>query len=314
MSDRPETNMNKNCCDRLNRLSMEELENLLKMADFSSDADAVDTDYILRILEVMEKREKENSSESTLPDTAKAWNSFQKSYLPLVGTGESLYPAEGEAYVVNKTEELTDNVRRATDAPHGHRRKFSLRPVYAVAMIVIVLLTGTLTAQALGYDVWKAVAQWTRDVFQFVPGTAPSQEEERASELPDSTSNIFKESLSAYGIEDVAIVPSWIPERFEAPKIEAIYTPYNTIVSAVYTNDEDVLVISLANTADGESIHYEKDQDEVVLYTQNGITHYIMSNNAQYSAVWLVGIYECTIYGTVSEAELKKIIDSIYER
>jgi len=32
-----------------------------------------------------------------------------------------------------------------------------------------------------------------------------------------------------------------------------------------------------------------------------------MSNNAQYSAVWLVGIYECTIYRTVSEAELKKI-------
>jgi hypothetical protein len=52
----------------------------------------------------------------------------------------------------------------------------------------------------------------------------------------------------------------------------------------------------------------------VTVYKCNGIEHYIMSNNTQYSAVWLAGIYECTIYGTVSEAELKQIIDSIYER
>ena len=52
----------------------------------------------------------------------------------------------------------------------------------------------------------------------------------------------------------------------------------------------------------------------LTVYKCNGIEHYIMSNNTQYSAVWLAGIYECTIYVTVSEAELKQIIDSIYER
>ncbi|MFA5531784.1 MAG: DUF4367 domain-containing protein, partial [Thiohalomonadaceae bacterium] len=179
---------------------------------------------------------------------------------------------------------------------------------------VIILLTGTLTAQALGYDVWKAVAQWTRDIFQFTPGTVPSQEVRETPELPDPYYDTLDKALSAFGIEDVAIVPSWIPERFETPAIEAIYTPNSTVISAVYTNEKDVLIISLASVAGDESTHYEKDETEIILYDANGITHYIMSNNAQNSAVWVSGIYECTIYGTVSEDELKQIIDSIYER
>jgi len=314
MSDRSEANKNRNKYDGLDRLSTEELRNLLKMQDFSSYANLVDTDYILRILEVIEKREKETPNGSALPDTAKAWDSFQKNYLPLANAGESLYLAEEEDYVINKAEGSADDIMQVINTPREHRRTLSLRAAYAAALVVIILLTGTLTAQALGYDVWKAVAQWTRDIFQFVPGTAPSQEVKKTPELTDSHYDTLEKALSTFGIEDVAIVPSWIPERFEAPAIEAIYTPYSTMISAVYTNEDDVLVISLSSVAGDESTHYEKDETAVIQYDRKGITHYIISNNAQYSAVWLSGIYECTIYGTVSEEELKQIIDSVYER
>lgn len=290
MSNRSDTNKNNSEYTGLSRLSIEELENLLEMADFSTHADAVDTDYILRILEVMEKREKENPNGSTLPDTAEAWNSFRKNYLPLAVERESLYPAEEE------------------------KRRFFLRPIYTAAVIVIVLLTGTLTAQALGHDVWNAIAQWGKDIFQFTPGTAPSQEEGKDSEPSNLEYDTLEKTLSAFGIKGVAIVPSWIPERFETPEIEVTHNPYSTMIAAVYTNADDVLVISLASIAGNATTSYEKDESEIILYNHSGITHYIMSNNMQYSAVWLSGIYECTIYGTVSEEELKQIIDSIYEK
>ncbi len=314
MSDRSETNKNRNEYNGLNHLSLEELENLLEMADFSSDADAVDTDYILRILEVIEQRQKENPGGSTLLDTAKAWDSFQKNYRPLAEKGETLYSDEGADDFINKIEMPTDDTRQTVNLSRKHKRRLPLRAAYAAALVAILLLTGTLTAQALGYNVLGAVAQWTRDIFQFAPETDPPQEIRETPESPDSHYDTLDKALSAFGLEDMEIVPSWIPDQFETPTIEAIYTPYSTMIAAIYTNGDEVLIISLASTAGTGSTHYEKDETEVILYKRNGITHYIMSNSAQYSAVWLSGSYECTIYGTVSEEELKRIIDSIYER
>ena len=49
------------------------------------------------------------------------------------------------------------------------------------------------------------------------------------------------------------------------------------------------------------------------VYERDGIEHYIMTNNRQINAVWTNKNYECSIGGDISEDELRKMIDSIYE-
>jgi len=57
------------------------------------------------------------------------------------------------------------------------------------------------------------------------------------------------------------------------------------------------------------------DEDQTyVVYERNGIEHYVMTNYAQVSAVWLFENYEFVISGNVTEDEMKMIINSIYER
>lgn len=63
--------------DYLDQLSMEQLEELLR-ADFAS-SDPENEQAVFHILEVMEKREKENPS-GRLPDVDQSWQEFQKYY------------------------------------------------------------------------------------------------------------------------------------------------------------------------------------------------------------------------------------------
>ncbi len=78
------TNKKKSEYGRLDCLSMEELEELLDALDSSSTDDAMDTDYLLCILDAIEKKQKENPDRYTLLDAEKAWDNFQKYYLPLL--------------------------------------------------------------------------------------------------------------------------------------------------------------------------------------------------------------------------------------
>ena len=45
-----------------------------------------------------------------------------------------------------------------------------------------------------------------------------------------------------------------------------------------------------------------------------GVSHYIMSNLGDYTAVWTVENYECSISGNISVDTLKKMIESIYNQ
>lgn len=73
----------------LDRLSTEQLEDLLR-ADLASP-DQNKEEVMLHILEVMERREKENPT-GRLPDTERAWADFQRYYHIPEGEGRSLYP------------------------------------------------------------------------------------------------------------------------------------------------------------------------------------------------------------------------------
>ena len=77
----------------LNRLSTEQLEELLRM-DMEM-AEPGNEDVVFHILEVIEQREDEHPT-GRIPDVDKAWAEFQEYYNVPEGADDSLYPCKTE--------------------------------------------------------------------------------------------------------------------------------------------------------------------------------------------------------------------------
>lgn len=280
--------------DYLDQLSMEQLEELLR-ADFAS-SDPENEQAVFHILEVMEKREKENPT-GRLPDTDQAWQEFQKYYNIPEGEGESLYP-------IRNTQE-----KRSASVPTKTRRVFRPRKILVVAAVLILMFGGMLTAQAAGVDVFGAIGRWTEETFHF---ELPINHDDLAGETDYNLRNASQKA----GLPG-SVAPIWCPEGF-IPK-----TPTNTHVedyvdTAVceYINENEnrsyfVDISYYYNSADVEATIFEKDGSEVVTYSSNRGTFYIFSNIDVLAATWSNGHLSITIAGDLQLEELEKIIVSI---
>lgn len=278
----------------LEQLSTEQLEDILR-ADLASE-DQENDEAVFHILEVLEKREKENPT-GRLPDTDQAWQEFQKYYNIPEGEGESLYP-------IRNTQE-----KRSASVPTKTRRVFRPRKILVVAAVLILMFGGMLTAQAAGVDVFGAIGRWTEETFHF---ELPINHDDLAGETDYNLRNASQKA----GLPG-SVAPIWCPEGF-IPK-----TPTNTHVedyvdTAVceYINENEnrsyfVDISYYYNSADVEATIFEKDDSEVVTYSSDRGTFYIFSNIDVLAATWSNGHLSITVAGDLQLEELEKIIDSI---
>lgn len=269
------------------QLSTEQLEDILR-ADIASPNQTND-ETVFHILEVLEKREKENPS-GRLPDTDQAWQEFQKYYNIPEGEGESLYP------IRNNQE------KRSASVPTKTRRVFRPRKILVVAAVLILMFGGMLTAQAAGVDVFGAIGRWTEETFHF----DIVQDNDRTS--------LFQETATQAKIPQ-DFVPTWVPDGFEGaePQVDTVENCMNSII-CVYSNQEKTYSVDIEhyyNKADIETLVIEKDDTNVCSYESNGKTFFIMSDMEYLTATWTDGTFVETISGQLSMDEIKTIIDSI---
>lgn len=144
----------------LDRLSTEQLLDLMR-EDFES-SESGDGELTDRILEVIEKREKEKPT-GLSSDVDQAWADFQKYYntpdsedCPINPMGDSGQTAVG----------------RKANRRRGHGRL--LKRLIPVAAVVAVTFSSMVAAQAFGFDIFGALARWTAETFHFVPETPVS--------------------------------------------------------------------------------------------------------------------------------------------
>lgn len=197
------------------------------------------------------------------------------------------------------------------------RRRF-LRVALVAAAAIALMLSSMITVQALGVDVFGAIAQWTDDVFHFaISGNEDLDSENVPFLVTDTERETLQDTLNAYGIQN-AIAPQWFPDGFELSEIRVSHLEANMVISAYYKFDEKEITIFIreffsedeAKIAVGNS---EKDSDDVIPYSENGITHFIISNNSFNTATWTSSTYVCSISGDLTIDELEKMINSIYE-
>lgn len=269
------------------QLSTEQLEDILR-ADIASP-NQMNDETVFHILEVLEKREKENPT-GRLPDTDQAWKEFQQYYNIPEGEGQSLYPVR------------SDPERHSAPTSTKRSRRFRPRKVLVVAAVLILMFGGMLTAQAAGVDVFGAIGRWTEETFHF----DIVQDNDRTS--------LFQETATQAKIPQ-DFVPTWVPDGFEGaePQVDTVENYMNSII-CVYSNQEKTYSVDIEhyyNKADIETLVIEKDDTNVCSYESNGKTFFIMSDMEYLTATWTDGTFVETISGQLSMDEIKTIIDSI---
>lgn len=180
------------------------------------------------------------------------------------------------------------------------------------------MLCSMIAVQALGVDVFGAIAQWTDDVFHFsVSGSEEQDSENVPALISNSVCETLQDTLIAYGIHD-AVTPNWFPEGFIMNEIDTTTLSTNLVIRADYESGQHQISIFIREFFFEEDAkiaigNFEKDSEDVIAYDKYGVKHYIVSNNLSNTATWINGINVCSISGDLTIDELEKMIDSIYE-
>jgi len=259
-------------CDTM---TTEELEEILRLDAEMPEGQESDTDKILYIMEVLAERKRNNSH--TGNTALEAYESFKQNYMPET--------------------ENTASFKAKSRCPRW------VRSLTAAAAVIAILLTGSLTAKAFGFNIWKAVIQWTQETFHFG---------EWGNSNPNS--NLQFDSLQAAleeGNIPAWLVPTSFPEGFDLTDTTVEQTPLKNIYTAKYVRGEQILRISVQDYLKKVPVYVEQNEGLVEKYEVSGVVYYIFADNDLIKASWIIDSYECSIFGDITVENLKMMIDSI---
>lgn len=274
----------------LDKLSTDEQKELLHQDSMLDESEDSDMDAVLYIMEVLARREDKEAAAQSIDS---AWQSFKDNYYPCTSDPEPLFSFD-------------DSGKDEVHAPAKHRTPFLrrfIKPLSAAAIVVFVLLTGTITSYALGFDLWGAFASWTHETFGFTsrPDTAAS--------LPFPN---LRTALDMFGSDAGNIVPSWLPEDFGEDIVQVSEAPSGSyIVSRCIGNNREIsMEVKVYDDINPYRI-FEKTVSDMEIYEQKGIDYYISQNSDLMRISWISNACECSIISTLTQDEVYKIIKSI---
>ena len=270
----------------LDKLSTEELQEILRQ-DSLLDDDSSDIDTILYITNLLASRA---SSSDDSKDVEAAWKSFKENYYPYISDPEPLYSFDSPE----------DKVVKAKSRRPSH----VMKTLSVAAVLAVVIISGSVTASAFGYNLWGAVAEWTRDTFGF------TQSSQNNGIYPFEN---LRDALAAYDIDE-PIVPQWIPDGYGEDTVQAAETPDSKIIVAVskYGSKEIKFEVKIFDDPSNRHWLYEMFEDDVEKYFSNGIDFYIMKNDDFTRVSWAVGNNECSILCSLKPKEIYRMVDSIF--
>lgn len=172
----------------------------------------------------------------------------------------------------------------------------------AVAASIGILFVLMIGAQAAGWNVFGALAQWTDKTFHFIPhgeGVEEVQEILRDQELPPE------------------LAPTWYPEGFEMGEAEIQAEEDSVLVILPFSNGEKKFQVEVTRHKEPMGILNQiffKNNSRVENYIHNGRSFYLFKNGGQSTAAWSDGnSLVISIIGEISTDDLRRMIDSIAE-
>ena len=285
----PDTyNRNEDVFAKYNAMSTEELQQILREdASKPEGQEETSTEALFYIMEVLaQRRQARNEGKSP----AEALEAFHKYY------------EEGE--VPSQTEREPVIQKKSSTTPNWVKR------LVAAAAIIILIFSGSITAKAFGFDLWEVIVKWTQENFHF----GQVSEQPNNGDAPrEESSEVFIGLQAALDDYDITtpLVPNWIPDGYVEETIRTQDTPKQRQFIAKYQDGEKVIKVWITDYLEGYPSQIEQSNTAVEVYEHGGVSYYIIEDNEQMRAAWVVDSFECYISGPVSVEELKMMIDSI---
>ena len=266
-------------------MSTEELQQLLREDASKPVGEESDTDVLFYVMEVLAKRRKEQN-EGKSPE--EALESFKKHY--------------------NTENEISSDSERVPAAPKRSGIGRWMKGLIAAAAVFAFVIGGSLTANAMGFDLWEVIAKWTQETFHF--GYAGA-ENTNAPEKDDATPFAGLQALLDLHDVDVPLVPTHIPDGYIEVDVSVEETPLQRRFVAKYQFNDNTIRFRIVDYLDGAPTQVEQSESLLEIYSCNGINYYIFSNYDQLRASWINENYECYITGPLTISEIKEMIYSI---
>jgi len=183
--------------------------------------------------------------------------------------------------------------------------RIAQQAVAAVA-VVAVILGGS---YVLGVDWPRYFVEFGRDQMVIRPT------ESGRMELTDVAAGEYRsleEALAACGI--INISPSWVPADLSIEEIIVRSQAERKDIVAAYGGEEREVFIRVVSIIpeDVPDLGVETKEEGAVQYSTHGETFNITSNYGQVRATWTKDDIYLNMYGSISEKELKVMINSIF--
>lgn len=258
----------------------------------SADEQSFDSDQLDALLSALE--EHDPLPEEELPNAHESLRAFRQEH----------------ASLFNGVEQQSARTSDHLPKRRPIRRKLAvLLPLTAV----IVILLGSVSAQALGFDLFGLLARWSSEIFHFAEAPVAYAEitKNPLAENEGRTYSSPQAMLEDFGIT-APLLPTWAPERLGTPKVWAKQVSMGLRLYVEYEQGSDSLMTRCYQITKENLRTVEKDEENVVRYTYGGCSYYIVEDIETTKAIWQNGAFECNIAGTISKEEMKQMIRSIY--
>ena len=269
-------------------MTVEELEQQLREAFFYTDQ--IDEQLTEELEQICEALDKKKPLED-LDTVEEYWKRFTKYY-----AGDML-----SIGIQNDTEQAETPRTWHPKEPMVKTRNY--RKVLRVALIAVVLIAllagATCVAGAFGYNLWGWIPVWDANELHFVPIT---QEPVIATTISTALKQLNL---------DESLCPTWLPDGFVLTESQINAKPL--ILHEAYFNQDRYITITISSTDGFNETFYQKEDTTPTEYYVGNIVHYIFRNTNSVEAVWYTENYSVAIAGNVSEEEMIRIINSVYE-
>lgn len=272
---------------KYDNMSTEELQQILRDDASNTEGQGLDMDELLYVLDVLAGRRKAHNEGKTPEE---ALESFKRNYHPDIYNDSS-------------------PVSATTFANKPIRKGYWKRGLIAVAAMIAIVISCTITADAWGFNLWDTVAKWTQETFHF---GYFGQTEETNAPTPNRAHPCvsLQEALDTYKIT-AKLVPSWLPDGYVEESVDIVQTPKQRQFLAAYQCGSDTIRIFIIDYLDTYPFQVEQSDALMDIHSVNGIDYLIFDNEGQIKATWIYETYECQISGPISIEQLKEMIDSI---
>lgn len=258
----------------LEYLSSEQLDEILQE---ETAKHVPDDDLVLKILRILQEREKDDPVKLT-PQEIAALNRYR------------------------------EKVSRRKKKRLPLQRWFT-----AAASVAIVagLLVSVVPQKAEAETFWEMLQRLSDRVIEFFDRDDVFYDDKYVFKTDNEGLQQVYDAVVELGVTE-PVVPMWIPNGYEIVELESRNTPVVSGVRAVFCSDNSEMLYQLS-AYEGEPAHqYYKDDSHYEEYEKNGMTFHIARNNNRWVVVWIKENIECLLTMECREDALRSILGSIH--